>query len=289
LQKQHAGFEEQRLQRMQQDKQQTMQVGSLVTVMGQPRNLRAKLLKLSGVPGLNRVLVQIEGERTSTSIKKGDILSLIARSDLEKWPYRDVAPLLEKETKVTSTGDGKQRDAEHRRKREDDDRQRRRDGKQHHRDDRREDRRRSDDGRDGAQNKTRKSREENSVRNVVDDSWLISNIRVRVITKKLGSNQYKEKGVVVDVTTRGGATLQMANGKLLDRVPERYLETALPKVGGNAIVLVGKSKFAKGKLLERDSRSGKGIIQVFEDMSVLKLSLDDMAEWVGPLDDDMME
>jgi G patch domain/KOW motif-containing protein len=93
----------------------------------------------------------------------------------------------------------------------------------------------------------------------------------------------------VDVTTRGGATLQMANGKLLDRVPERYLETALPKVGGNAIVLVGKSKFAKGKLLERDSRSGKGIIQVFEDMSVLKLSLDDMAEWVGPLDDDMME
>jgi G patch domain/KOW motif-containing protein len=282
LQKQHAGFEEQRLQRMRQDKQQTMQIGSLVTIESQQRNTRAKLLKLSGVPGLNRVLVQIEGERTPTSIKKGDILALIARSDLEKMPFRDVAASLEKDMKAKSTGDEKQRDSEDRRNRDGDDRQRRRDGK-HHRDDRRP----SDDDRAAADNKKRKRREES--RNISEDSWLISNIRVRVITKKLGSNQYKEKGVVVDVTTRGEATLQMANGKLLDRVPERYLETALPKVGGNAIVLVGKSKFAKGKLLERDSRSGKGIIQVFEDMNVLKLSLDDMAEWVGPLDDDMME
>ena len=46
---------------------------------------------------------------------------------------------------------------------------------------------------------------------------------------------------------------------------------------------------AKGKLLERNSNSGKGVVQVFEDMSILTLSLDDMAEWVGPLDDDLME
>lgn len=114
-------------------------------------------------------------------------------------------------------------------------------------------------------------------------------IRVRVVTRKLGSRYYKQKGIIVDVTRGPCATLQMAEGQVLDRVPERYLETALPKVGGNAIVLIGKSRFAKGKLLERNSGSGKGSIQIFEDMSVLTRSLDDMAEWVGPLDDDMME
>jgi G patch domain/KOW motif-containing protein len=120
-------------------------------------------------------------------------------------------------------------------------------------------------------------------------TWLIPNIRVRIITKKFGSQYYKEKAVVEDVTHRGEATLRFQGNQVLDGVSEKYLETALPKAGGNAIVLVGKSKHAKGKLLERDSRSGKGVIQVFEDMSVVTLSLDDMAEWVGPLDDDMME
>jgi hypothetical protein len=97
---------------------------------------------------------------------------------------------------------------------------------------------------------------------------------------------YTQKGIVMDVT-HGGATVHMASGQVLDKVPERYLETALPKTGGNAIVLVGRHKFAKGKLLERDSNRGRGVIQVFEDMSVLTLKLDDLAEWCGPLDDDL--
>jgi hypothetical protein len=79
----------------------------------------------------------------------------------------------------------------------------------------------------------------------------------------------------------------MSDGQILDRVPERYLETALPKVGGNAIILTGSHRLCKGKLLERNSDSGQGVVQVFEDMNVVKLSLDDMAEWCGPLDDDI--
>ena len=75
------------------------------------------------------------------------------------------------------------------------------------------------------------------------------------------------------------------NSVVLEHVPERYLETALPKVGGNAIVLTGSNKWTKGRLLERNSKNAKGSIQVFEDMSILTLSLDDIAEWCGPLDD----
>ena len=120
-------------------------------------------------------------------------------------------------------------------------------------------------------------------------TWLVSNIRVRVVTSKLGREYYKEKGVVVDVTAKGTATLKMDRSGQVLRVPERYLETALPKVGGNACILVGHHKFAKGRLLERDSRANKGSVQVFEDMNIVTTSLDDMAEWCGPLDDDLME
>ena len=69
-------------------------------------------------------------------------------------------------------------------------------------------------------------------------SWLIPNIRVRVVTRKLGS---QGRGVVVDVTRGPCATLHLLGGQVLDRVPERYLEMALPKVGGNAVVLAGRS------------------------------------------------
>jgi G patch domain/KOW motif-containing protein len=79
----------------------------------------------------------------------------------------------------------------------------------------------------------------------------------------------------------------MSDGQLLDHVPERYLETALPKVGGSAIVLTGEHRLSKGRLLERSSDCGTGVIQVFDDMNVLKLSLDDIAEWCGLLDDDL--
>ena len=83
-------------------------------------------------------------------------------------------------------------------------------------------------------------------------------------------------------------TLMDGSNKVI-QCPERYLETALPKVGGNAICLAGNYRYGKGKLLERDSKSSKGVIQLYEDMNVVKLSLDDMAEYCGPLDDDLME
>ena len=61
--------------------------------------------------------------------------------------------------------------------------------------------------------------------------WIIPNIRVRVVTKELGSAHHTQEGVVMDVTHGGSsATLQMSNNHVLDKVPERYLDTALPKL-----------------------------------------------------------
>mmetsp|Transcript_3616 Transcript_3616/g.7536 ORF Transcript_3616/g.7536 Transcript_3616/m.7536 type:complete len:87 (+) Transcript_3616:2-262(+) len=75
---------------------------------------------------------------------------------------------------------------------------------------------------------------------------------------------------------------------VLDRVPERYLETALPKAGGRVVILTSSSGrdylHSKGTLLERGK--GRGVVQLHSDKSILTLSLDDLAEWVGPVDEE---
>lgn len=120
------------------------------------------------------------------------------------------------------------------------------------------------------------------------EHWLTPNIRVRVVTKKVAKGrQYQQKGVVVDVLNQGShAVLHMDDGEVIDRIPERYLETALPKLGGHVIILTGTFQFAKGKLLEKSISKGNGVIQLFEDMNIITLSLDDIAEWCGSLDDE---
>lgn len=78
----------------------------------------------------------------------------------------------------------------------------------------------------------------------------------------------------------------MDNGQVLDKVPERYLETALPKVGGHVIILESKEHHHKrGRLLERN-KDGWGVIQLEEDLEVVKISLDCVAEWCGRVGDD---
>lgn len=315
---QHKEIEAQRFQQVKMDKQLTLQTGSLVHVIGRKR---AKLVQLSGVPGLNRVLVQMEGDATTTSVKKGDI-TMITRSELEGRPFKETylkvddekKSYVEKKEQNRRDGDTKKerfnnvqinRDGEKRRRNDqNEDRDKCKGGNLRGEDDRRiktidnnfdkrdhkrsrdcdERRKRRDDGTDG-----RHKREK--IRNDCIDNkyWIIPNIRVRIVSKKLGSAYFTQKGIVVDVTHGGAfATLQMSNGQVFDKVPERYLETALPKTGGNAIVLAGRNKFAKGKLLERDSNLGNGVVQIFDDMNVISLKLDDLAEWCGSLDDDMV-
>jgi G patch domain/KOW motif-containing protein len=121
-------------------------------------------------------------------------------------------------------------------------------------------------------------------------NWLLPNIRVRLVSKKY-PRQHLNKGIVQDVlstqSSNPKAVILMDNQEVLDNIPERYLETALPKTGGSVIVLEGLHRWKKGRLLERSSDRGKGFIQLFEDLEVIEVSLDGLAEWCGPLDEDM--
>ncbi|KAL7522417.1 hypothetical protein ACHAWX_007099 [Stephanocyclus meneghinianus] len=122
-------------------------------------------------------------------------------------------------------------------------------------------------------------------------NWLLPNIRVRLVSKRY-PRQHLQKGIVQDVISSSKnhnpkAVILMDNQEVLDNIPERYLETALPKTGGNVVVLEGSHRWKKGRLLERSSERSRGIIQLFEDFEVVELSLDGVAEWCGPVDDDL--
>lgn len=265
LKEQHASYRVQREQLRAADRQRTLQDGSIVQLND---GTRARILRLVGVPGLNMVQIQKENEAVPSIIKRNEMGGLVDREELERLPFCEKLRDAESRRKVESTSDNRS------------------------------------SNRDDERNRERKSRKDHNSRQEAqsDDkrknlkkgdsffSWVIPNIRVRIVTEKFGRRYYKEKGIITDITRESGITVQLTNmnGMLLHEIPERYLETALPKPGGNVIVLVdGSYRHARGRLLERDSRNG--LVQLHEDMNCISVSLDDIAEWCGPLDDDDMD
>lgn len=119
-------------------------------------------------------------------------------------------------------------------------------------------------------------------------SWMFSGIRVRVIDKKMKKGRfYLKKGMVDDVLSPGVANIVMEDSKeVLEAVPQSCLETVIPKKsGGSVLVVAGEFRGQQGKLLEKRSDKGAAAIQLAEDMSVVRLHLDDIAEYIGHLDD----
>ena len=312
LKQQQTEYEKKRLQQIKLDKQRTIQDGSIVwvesslsttTTTTTTTRRRAVIRKWQGVPGLNMCLIQFEKQeqpeqqQDTVKVKKGDV-RLIDREELHVRPF--VEPKHEtREERVQYLGmdDSKQeiiRDPDGKDSSKEQDKDHRRDAAEYD-DERRDRKHRRDEESTRHQDRKRHRLDERSSHasrthpspSATITTWLIPHIRVRVVSSKVGKQFYKEKGIVVDVTRNGTATLTMGNGQVI-QAPERYLETALPKVGGNACILVGEHRLAKGKLLERDSRKNRGAVQVFEDMNIVTTSLDDMAEWCGPLDDDLM-
>ena len=126
---------------------------------------------------------------------------------------------------------------------------------------------------------------------------------MRVASKRLGGGRYYgKKAVVRDVTdaVRGTCTLLVGGGQVLEGVAQRQLETALPKAavagrGGEAVVLGGKRRGRRGRVLERRGGGGGGagraVLQLYGEADgaghgvVRTFSYDDVAEYTRPDDD----
>ena len=114
-----------------------------------------------------------------------------------------------------------------------------------------------------------------------EPSWVLADIRVRVVSKSFeGGRLYLKKASVADVTAPRECVIELSEtGEVLSRVPQRALETALPKRGGRVVVLAGERRGQRGKLLDKKGEAAS--VQLAEDLAVQNFRLDDIAEYTG--------
>jgi len=124
----------------------------------------------------------------------------------------------------------------------------------------------------------------------VKDSWVRSNIVVKINSKVFANAKYYNKKVlVVDVIKRGECTVKLDNGKIVEGVKENMLETVIPNEGGKVITVRGKHKGKIGTMLQKD-RSKEIVYVQFDDddfeneMASQILSMDDVSQYVEEAD-----
>ena len=113
--------------------------------------------------------------------------------------------------------------------------------------------------------------------------WLMPGIRVRIIDKRLEKGDfYLKKAVLVDIVRPGVANLLLdGSQRLKECIKASSLETVVPREEGAIVVIVhGKLKGSKAKLLQRKSEKGVVTVQLLSDLSVHRFSFDDVAEYV---------
>lgn len=116
-----------------------------------------------------------------------------------------------------------------------------------------------------------------SHREVNEQSWLCSSIRVRIVSDKYGKRAHLQKGMVEDVHRSGHASVRLDDGSYFESVKEKHLETVLPPVGGVCRILRGEHKNEHATLLEKKKDRDRAIVQLSEDYEVIEISMNDIA------------
>lgn len=111
---------------------------------------------------------------------------------------------------------------------------------------------------------------------------------MRVVDKRLqGGKLYLKKGMVLDVAPDGSCDLRMEDSRQVVSVHQEQLETVVPKDAGAAVMVVaGQHKGRKGRLLQVSVSSGAAALQLVGDMEVVRLQLDDVAQFMGQLEEE---
>ena len=271
--------------------------------------LRAVVTAVRGVPGLDRIRVRLESVGTTIEVKRTDAV-LLSAEELANDPFKGV-PVEDATTSAhnngtkffglvdssrSSTGDDAASSSSS--SAAGDNRKRGRDvtssagedhkGKQQ-RSSHREDSSSSSssssgsraEDRDKGGNKKESSATTTSTDAIAPKNWLLTGIRVRIISKKVesgpSSSCYLAKGVVLDVPDRGRGTVRLDDGRVVEAIKEKYLETVLPSVGGTCTVLLGAFRGQSATLLEKRKGDGQVVIQLSEDLELVVLSMDHIA------------
>eukprot|EP00035_Acanthoeca_spectabilis_P031415 m.14042 g.14042 ORF g.14042 m.14042 type:complete len:511 (-) comp4740_c0_seq1:2211-3743(-) len=120
-----------------------------------------------------------------------------------------------------------------------------------------------------------------------ETSWLERNIRVRIISDTYKRGKFYNKKVrVVDVTAPTRCNCLDDSGVLLEDLNQSELETIIPKKEGGVVTIVlGEFKGRRGKILEKDKKRSKLVVQLMGDAEVLTFTYDEVSEFLGEDDD----
>ena len=170
---------------------------------------RACIIQTRGVPGLNRIRVSLESNGEVLEVNKVDAI-IVKEDDLQAKPYsysaKEAVEAREmkdrekrRENVMGSHSEGKSKDKDRDRNR-DKDRDRKRDREKDRHKDGDTDRYREKDRDNETKGKKRgRDEKDGSISDERKTSWLREGIRVKIISKRLGSQNYLQKANVLDV------------------------------------------------------------------------------------------
>ena len=267
---------------------------------------RAVVIAVRGVPGLDRIRVRLESVGTAVEVKRTDAV-LLSTEELTKDPFKGVpvddnsaagsnnstkffglvdnrSDVAASSSSSSATGDSRKRGRDVTGVADDDHK-----GKQQ-RSSHREGSSSSSSG-SRAEDRDKGGSKKESTAAFADNggptSWLLTGIRVRIISKKVesgpSSSCYLAKGVVLDVPDRGRGTVRLDDGRVVEAIKEKYLETVLPSIGGTCTMLLGAFRGQSATLLEKRKDDGQVVVQLSEDLELVVLSMDHIAAASLPL------
>ena len=82
------------------------------------------------------------------------------------------------------------------------------------------------------------------------DHWLHSGIVVKVQANKLGEKYYQKKGVVVGIENKFVALVKMIDSGDVLKLDQLYLETVIPNIGREVMVVNGAHRGSKGSIVK---------------------------------------
>jgi G patch domain/KOW motif-containing protein len=118
--------------------------------------------------------------------------------------------------------------------------------------------------------------------------WVAPLTRVRIVDKRIqGGRLYLKKGCVLDVAPDGSCDVRLEEGRQVVTAHQDQLETVVPQEVGAAVMVVqGRHKGRKGRLLQVSLSSGAAALQLVGDLEVVRLLLDDVAQFMGHLEEE---
>lgn len=107
--------------------------------------------------------------------------------------------------------------------------------------------------------------------------WIVPNIKVRIISRKrLDGKYYNTKAIVNDICDHHSFSVVTSDGLVFSEFKEKDLETVIPRLDDDVLILKGEYKSEVAKLLSRDRKNDKVMVQPYTDMTLICLSQDDV-------------